>query len=55
MMNLLMIKKTGQPHGTSVNCLIAEFSKQDEVNYLYFTHDVQAGLVTYKKEKTMIQ
>ena len=40
----------GHPYGTAIYCLIAEFSKQDDISYLYVTHDVQSGFVTHKKD-----
>ena len=54
-MNSLMMETIGYPHGTTVDCLITEFSKQDDISYIYVTHDVQSGFVTHKKEKMMIQ
>ena len=39
----------GQPHGTHVDCLIAEISKQYDISYLYVIYDVQSEFVTHKK------
>ena len=50
-MYLLLMDTIGQPHGTPVDCLITEFSKQNDINYLYFNHDLQSVFVTHKKEK----
>ena len=38
-------------HGAAVDCVITEFSKQNDINYLYVTHDVQSGFVTHKKKR----
>ena len=50
-----MIKTIEHPHGTNDDHFIAEFSKKEDISYLYITHDVQSGFVTHKKEKMMIQ
>ena len=50
MMNSLMMKTIGHPRDTPVDRLIADFSKQDEISYLYATHDLQSSFVTYVKE-----
>ena len=48
----LLMETIGQPHGsTPVDCLIADFSKQNNISYLHVTHDVQYGCVTNKKKK----
>ena len=52
---IFLIETVVQPYGMAVDSLIAEFSKQNNISYLYDTHDVQSGLVTHKNEKTMIQ
>ena len=44
----------GYPRGTPVDQLIEKFSKQDNISYLYVTHNLQSGCVTYKKEKMII-
>ena len=41
----------GQPYGTHVDRLIVWFLKQNDISYLFVTHDVQSGFVTHKKEK----
>ena len=46
-----MMDSTGQHHGNDVDRFIAKFSKQDDISYLYFTHDAQSGFTTHKKEK----
>ena len=46
-----MMETIGQPHGTVVDCLIAELSNQNNISYLYVTHDLQSGFVAHKKEK----
>ena len=38
-------------NSTPIDCLIAEFLKQNGISYLCVTHNVQYGFVTYKKEK----
>ena len=47
----LLIEKISQHHGTAVDRLIADFSNQNGMNYIYVTHDVQSRFVTHKKEK----
>ena len=49
-MNSLMMETIVHPHGTTVDRLIAEFSNQDYISYLYITHGVQSGFVTHTKE-----
>ena len=46
-----MMETIGHPHGTPADRLISEISKQDDISYLYVTHDLQSGFVTHKKEK----
>ena len=36
----LSIETSGHPRGTPIDCLITEFSKQNDISYLYVTHDV---------------
>ena len=50
-MNSLMVEKIGHTRGTPVDWLIADFSKQDDISYLYITHDLQSSFVTHKKAK----
>ena len=38
-------------HGTPIDYLIAEFSKQNDISYLYVTHDVQSGFVAHNNTK----
>ena len=40
MMNSLFIETIGHPRGTAVDRLIAELSKQNDISYIYVTHDV---------------
>ena len=47
----LLMGKIGQPRGTAISCLIAEFSNQNDISYLYVPHDVQSWSVNHKKEK----
>ena len=51
LINSLMMDTIGHPYGTVVDCLVAEFSKKDDISYLFVTHDLQSGFVTHKKEK----
>ena len=46
-----LIKIITQPRGTTVDRLVAEFSKQNNLSYLYITHNLQFGFITHKKEK----
>ena len=50
-MYLLLMETIGHPHGTLVDCLIADFSKQKYIRHLYITHDLQSVFVTRKKKK----
>ena len=50
-MNTLMMEKIGHPHGAYADRLGADFSKQDDISYLYSTHNVQSRFVTHKKEQ----
>ena len=47
----LLMDTVEKSHGTPVDHLIVEFSMLNGMSYLYVTHDVQSGFVTYKKEK----
>ena len=46
----LLMETIGHSHGTAVDCVIAEFLKKNDTNYLYVTHDIQSGFVTHKKK-----
>ena len=50
-MNPLLMKTTGHPRSTAIDSIIAEFSKKNNISYIYVTHDVHSGFVTHKKEK----
>ena len=45
----LLIETIGKPHGTAFDYLIADFLKQNDISYLYGTHDLQSGFVTHEK------
>ena len=51
LMYSLLMNNTSQPHSTAVDCLIADISNQNDISYLYITHDVASRCVTHKKEK----
>ena len=46
-----MMETIGRHHGTVIDRLVAEFSKQDDISYLYVTHDMQSEFISHKKEK----
>ena len=46
-----MMETIENPHGTPVDRLIDEFSKQDDISYPCVTHDLHSGGVTHKKKK----
>ena len=39
------------PNGTPVDRLIAEFSKKNDISYLYETHEIQSRFETHKNKK----
>ena len=51
MIDLLLKDTIGQPHGPAIDYLITEFSKRNDISYLYVTHDLQFGFVTHKKDE----
>ena len=47
----LLTGKKLKHHDNPVDRLIVVFSKQNDISYLYVTHDITFGFVTHKKEK----